>query len=112
MFVASAITNDEVLIVLPDGRHVVIAVMEMNRRKVWLGFDAPIDIQIHRDSHIDRSVVGGRIVRTIKPKPVGDGPRQKIQPDDTDIQDLGRRVIDPLGVAEAYEELSAEGVVS
>lgn len=112
MFVASAVKDDEVLFILPDGRHIVIAVVDVRGGKVFLGFDAPRDVQIHREAHIERTVVGGRVVRTVKPmNRSSDVPMQKIQADESDIEDLGRRVFDPLGVAEAYEELAAEGVV-
>lgn len=113
MFVASAVRNDEVLFILPDGRQIVLCVVEIRSSKVFLGFDAPSDIQIHREAHIERVVIGGHVVRTVKHLDrSSDGQRHKIQADESDIQDLGRRVIDPLGVAEAYEELTAaEGVV-
>ncbi len=38
-------------------------------------------------------------------------PGSKIQADESDIADLGRRVIDPLGVAPAYEEIDGLPVI-
>lgn len=105
MFVASALKYDEVLFILPDGRHIVITVTDIRGIRVFLGFDAPDDIEIHREAHIERVVIGGRIVRTVRPLAIK---KQKIHADESNI---GLRVIDPLGVAEAYEEAVQEGMI-
>ena len=67
------------------GDNVVITVVRIGPNAVRLGIEAPKDMNIVREE----------IVVT-----------HPIQASNEDLNDLGRRVIDPLGVAEAYEELS------
>jgi len=78
MLVLSRKIGERILI----GDGIFVTVVRIGPNAVRLGIEAPKEMNIVRDEL-------GRV--------------QKIQADESDIQDLGRRVIDPLGVADAYE---------
>lgn len=77
MLVLSRQTGQRILV----GDEVVITVVRISENAVRLGIDAPKNHNIVREEL---------------------GPLRKIQANESDIADLGR-VIDPLGVASAYE---------
>lgn len=49
MLVLSRETGDQTYVYLPDGRRVTVCIVNVDRNKVRLGFDAPRDIRIERD---------------------------------------------------------------
>jgi carbon storage regulator len=45
--------NESVVIGLPDGREIIVMVTEIRFDKVKLGFEAPLDITVHRQEVAD-----------------------------------------------------------
>lgn len=85
MLVLSRTEREEIVVQLPDGRALVILVIDIRHgHKVRLGFTGDEDIKVHRREVWDH-------IKEHGPKPAA--------------------IRDPLGVAEAYEEAAAEGVV-
>lgn len=82
MLVLSRKVGERLLI----GPNVVITVVRIGPHAVRLGIEAPKEWNIVREE-----------LRPVR----------KIQADESDIADLGRRVITPLGVAECYESEDA-----
>lgn len=64
------------------GDDIAVTVVRIGPNAVRLGIEAPKAMNIAREELKERS----------------------IQASESDIADLGRRVIDPLGVAEAYQD--------
>lgn len=79
MLVLSRKVGERILV----GDKVVVTVVRIGPTAVRLGIEAPKDMNIVRDEL---------------------GPIRKIQADESDLEDLGRRAIDPLGVASCYED--------
>jgi len=48
MLVLSRKKNESVIITLPDGREIVVVVVEIDRGKIRLGFQADADVKIDR----------------------------------------------------------------
>lgn len=71
------------------GDKVVVTVVRIGPHAVRLGIEAPKDMNIVREELVDPDA---------PPHPIHAGPEQ--------VDGLGVRVIDPLGVADAYEQLS------
>lgn len=65
------------------GDNVVITVVRIGPNAVRFGIEAPKDMNIVREELV---------------------PLRKIQGDESDIEDLGVRCVDPLGVVDAYRE--------
>lgn len=65
------------------GDQICVTVVRISPNAVRLGIQAASDLDIVREELV--------------------GTSGKIQASEADIEDIGRRVIDPLGVAEAYE---------
>lgn len=68
------------------GDEIEVVVVEIQGGKVRLGIKAPKNVPVHRKEVWD----------AIQGQPIQVGPE--------DVSDLGQRVIDPLGVAPAYEQ--------
>jgi carbon storage regulator CsrA len=58
MLVLARKTGDKVHIPLPDGREVIVTVVEIHVGRVRLGFDAPRDVPIHRAENIEEGLRG------------------------------------------------------
>lgn len=80
MLVISRKCGERVLV----GDKIVVTVVGIGPNVVRLGIEASKDINIVREE-------------------LGPPQCKKIQADESDVADLGRRNLDPLGVAEAYE---------
>lgn len=62
MLVLSRHRDEDIVITMPDGRRIRVAVVEIRGDKVRLGFHADTDIQIHRSevqAQIDAGVPRG-----------------------------------------------------
>lgn len=46
--------QDEVIILLPDGRQIVVSLQMVDRGRARLGFRAPADVRIHRRRVLER----------------------------------------------------------
>lgn len=90
MLVLSRKAGERVLV----GDNVIVTVVRIGPNAVRLGIEAPKDSNIVREELV-----------AVHGKNIGN----KIQADESDIEDLGQRVHDPLGVAEAYDsEIESE----
>jgi carbon storage regulator len=48
MLVLSRKENESIVLTLPNGQEIVVTVVEIDRGKIRLGFEAPLDIKIFR----------------------------------------------------------------
>jgi carbon storage regulator len=54
MLVLSRKANQTVIVTLPDGREMRVTVVDIDRNKIRLGFDAPDDVKIMREELVRR----------------------------------------------------------
>lgn len=54
MLVLARKTGEVVIVTLPDGREMRVTVVDIDRNKIRLGFDAPDDVKIMREELVRR----------------------------------------------------------
>lgn len=122
MLVLSRKVGERILV----GDKVVVTVVRIGPNAVRLGIEAPRDMNIVRDElgpvrscevcggdgwvpdmsgNLPNGETAGPFIEKME-CPVCNGTKThtKIQADESDLEDLGRRAIDPLGVASCYED--------
>lgn len=59
MLVLTRKLNDRVLLQYPDGTAVWVTLIEIDRGRIRLGFDAPPDVKIYREELLPRGQADG-----------------------------------------------------
>lgn len=62
MLVLKRKAEERVIVTMPDGRRMSLVVTDIRGDSVWLGFDAPADVTIHR-WEIQQRIEAGEEVR-------------------------------------------------
>ena len=55
MLVLGCVVDEDVLLTLPDGRQIIVAVLSIGEKNCRVGIKAPLDIQILRSGAIKRT---------------------------------------------------------
>ena len=96
MLVLTRQENEQLVVIDPFGNEIAsVMVVAIRGNKVRLGTEAPTQYRVHRREVWEAIQLDKRAAET-----------HPIQASEADIADLGR-VIDPLGIADAYDEGAA-----